>query len=248
MNPDKKTTSNKPKTRNGGILSAVDKLLFPPLCLACGCRIDSASQVLCEQCQERLVPILENYCLKCGSPLENYNCEACSHLDFVFDFARAAFVYQSPTRELVHSLKYDSLTSPAAFFSRALMEIPAANRFGARFDCVCAIPLHRVRKRERGFNQAELLARKLASMLGLPYVQPIYRRVYTRSQTNLSRQARLENLAGAFALRRKSDIAGKRVILVDDVFTTGSTVNEASKLLKDAGAARVAVLTATRAV
>ncbi len=248
MNPDKKPTPNKPKPRNGGILGAVDKLLFPPLCLACGERMDSASQVLCEQCLERLVPILENYCLKCGAPLEDYNCEPCSHLDFVFDFARAAFVYQFPTQELVHSLKYDSLTSSAAFFSRALLEIPAVNRFGEGFDCVCAIPLHRVRKRERGYNQSELLARKLASLLGLPFVQPIYRRVYTRSQTNLSRQARLENLAGAFALRRKSDIARKRVILVDDVFTTGSTVNEASKLLKDAGAARVAVLTATRAI
>jgi len=129
-----------------------------------------------------------------------------------------------------------------------LLDIPAANRFGEGFDCVCAVPLHRVRKRERGYNQSELLARKLASELGLPFVQPIYRRVYTRSQTNLSRQARLQNLAGAFALRKRSDIAGKRVILVDDVFTTGSTVNEAAQTLKDAGAAKVAVLTAARAV
>ncbi len=248
MNPDKKLTPNKPKHRNGGMLGAVDKLLFPPLCLACGGRMDSAAQVLCDTCRDRLVPIVEKYCLKCGAPLQGYHCEACSHLEFVFDFARSVFIYQSPAQELVHSLKYDSLTSPAAFFSKALLDIPAANRFGEGFDCVCAVPLHRVRKRERGYNQSELLARKLASELGLPFVQPIYRRVYTRSQTNLSRQARLQNLAGAFALSKRSDIAGKRVILVDDVFTTGSTVNEAAQTLKDAGAAKVAVLTAARAV
>lgn len=248
MNPDKKLSPHKPKQPKSGVFGAVDKFLFPPLCLACGGRMQSAAQVLCEECQERLVPILEKYCLKCGTPLQGYHCEACSHMDFIFDFARSAFVYQFPAQELVHSLKYDSLLSPAAFFSKALLDIPASNRFGAGFDCVCAVPLHRVRKRERGFNQAELLARKLASLLDLPFVQPIYRCVYTRSQTNLSRQARLQNLAGAFALRRKSDVANKRVILVDDVFTTGSTVNEASRCLKAAGATKIAVLTAVRAV
>lgn len=230
------------------ILGSVDKLLFPPVCLACNAPVDGAWEVLCPDCRERLLPIAENYCDKCGAPLENYRCEACSHLDYVFDYARAAYIYQEPVQELVHHLKYDALRSPAAFFSQALLDIPAAKRFANNFDLVTAVPLHRVRQRERGYNQSELLGRALAERLNLPFSQPVLRHVNTRSQTNLSRQARLDNLEGAFSLARKAAVAGKRIIVVDDVFTTGTTVNEVARVLKAGGASRVAVLTATRAV
>lgn len=230
------------------ILAQADKLFFPPNCLACNSRIDSAAEVLCATCRDLLVPIREDYCAKCGAPLRDNLCEACSTTDFSFDLARSAYTYQSPAQELVHHLKYDSLRSPAGFFTDALLEIPAVAGFGKDFDLVLAVPLHHVRKRERGFNQSELIARKLALSLGIPYLRPVYRKFNTRSQTNLSREARLGNLSGAFALARKADVAGKRVILVDDVFTTGTTVNEISRLLKANGAARIAVLTATRAV
>ncbi len=230
------------------ILGSVDKLLFPPVCLACNAPIDSAAEVLCPECRERLLPIAQNYCDKCGAPLEDYRCEACSHLVYEFDYARAAFVYQAPAQELVHHLKYDGLRSPAAFFSQALTRIPAAKRFAHSFDLIMAVPLHRVRERDRGYNQSELLGRALAEELGLPFAQPVIRRLNTRSQTNLSRQARLDNLSGAFRLRRRADVAGKKIIVVDDVFTTGTTVNEVSRVLKAGGAARVVVLTATRAV
>jgi len=126
--------------------------------------------------------------------------------------------------------------------------MPASKRFRGNFDLVTAVPLHRVRERERGYNQSELLGRALAFELGIPFAQPVLRHQNTRSQTNLSRQARLDNLSGAFALRRNADVAGKRIIVVDDVFTTGTTVNEVSHVLKAGGASRVAVLTATRAV
>lgn len=234
--------------RWNAILGAVDKLLFPPVCLACNAPVDSAAEVLCSSCREQLLPIVKNYCKKCGAPLENYHCEACAHLDFAFDYARAAFIYKAPARELVHHLKYDSLSSPANYFSQALMSIPAAKRFGNKFDFVTAVPLHRVRQRERGYNQSELLGRRLAEELGIPFELPVIRRVNTRSQTNLSREARLDNLSGAFALRRKAAVSGKRIILVDDVFTTGATANEVSLVLKAGGAARVAVLTATRGI
>ncbi len=234
--------------RWNAILAPLDKLLFPPVCLACSQPVDSAAEVLCPDCRARALPIRKNYCAKCGAPLESATCEACSHLAYAFDYARSAYIHKTPTQELVHHLKYDGLTSPAAFFSQALLSIPAAKRLRGNFDLVTAVPLHRVRQRDRGYNQSELLARRLAAELGLPYANPVLRRVNTRSQTNLSRQARLDNLSGAFVLSRKANIAGKRVIVVDDVFTTGTTVNEVAKALKAGGAARVAVLTATRAV
>ncbi|HPH60866.1 MAG: ComF family protein [Candidatus Cloacimonetes bacterium] len=234
--------------RWNAILGSVDKLLFPPVCLACNSPVDTAADVLCAECRERLLPIRENYCDKCGAPLENYRCEACSHLAYEFDYARSAFVFKAPVQELVHHLKYDALRSPAVFFSQALLSMPASKRFRGNFDLVTAVPLHRVRERERGYNQSELLGRALAFELGIPFAQPVLRHQNTRSQTNLSRQARLDNLSGAFALRRNADVAGKRIIVVDDVFTTGTTVNEVSHVLKAGGASRVAVLTATRAV
>ncbi|MBW6514194.1 MAG: ComF family protein [Candidatus Syntrophosphaera sp.] len=230
------------------ILAQADKLFFPPNCLACGSRTDSAEEALCANCRDLLLPIRETYCGKCGGPLRDYGCEACSQTDFCFDFARSAYVYQRPAQELVHGLKYGFLRSPAKFFTDALLEIPALARFGEGFDLVMAVPLHHVRQRERGYNQSELIARKLALKLGLPYARPVCRRYNTRSQTNLSREARLGNLSGAFALEGKADVKGKRVILVDDVFTTGTTANEVSRLLRDSGAAKIAVLTATRAV
>ncbi|HPK83788.1 MAG TPA: ComF family protein [Candidatus Syntrophosphaera sp.] len=234
--------------RWNAILGSVDKLLFPPVCLACNESVDSAAEVLCSQCRERLQPIMENYCDKCGAPLADYRCEACSHLAFKFDYARAAYVFKTPAQELVYHLKYSDIRSPAVFFSQALMSIPAAKRFRGNFDLVTAVPLHRVRERDRGYNQSELLGRALAFELGIPFSQPVIRRQNTRSQTNLSRQARLDNLSGAFTLRRGANVGGQRIIVVDDVFTTGTTVNEVSQVLKAGGASRVAVLTATRAV
>lgn len=234
--------------RWNAILTHVDKLLFPPACLACNQRTDSAAELLCADCCSKLMPVSGKYCPHCGSPLQDYRCDACSHTNFSFDFARSAFVYDSPVKELVHRLKYESLRAPADFFARSLLNIPAAARLTGSFDLVMAVPLHHVRQRERGYNQSELIARRLASGLRIPFRKPVYRRSNTVSQTNLSREARISNLKGAFALHRKANIAGKRVILVDDVFTTGTTVNEISKLLKTAGVARVAVLTAARAV
>ncbi len=234
--------------RWNAILGTVDNLMFPPVCLACNSSVESAAAILCPQCRELLLPITGKYCGKCGAPLDGYSCEACSHTAFVFDYARSAYVYKDPAQQLVHHLKYDSLQAPADFFCQALLKIPAATRFRDSFDLVTAVPLHRVRQRERGYNQSELLGRRLAAELGLPFEQPVIRHVNTRSQTNLSRQARLDNLSSAFALRRKAGVAGRRIIVVDDVFTTGTTVNEVSRVLRAGGAARIAVLTATRAV
>lgn len=229
-------------------MSQVDKLFFPPACLNCSSRVTSPEQVLCADCLAQAVPITENYCAKCGAPLKDYSCEACSLTEFFFDLARSGFLYSDTVKQLVHQLKYNALLSPAAFFAGALLKIPAAKRFSQGYDLVSSVPLHRVRKRDRGFNQSELIGRKLAQALNLPYSEPVFRQKNTASQTNLSGEQRKLNLLGAFALRKNADIADKRIILVDDVFTTGSTANEISRVLKDKGAAKVLVLTAARAV
>lgn len=229
-------------------LASLDRLLFPPCCLACHGATESAADVLCPDCRDKLVPIRGKYCRKCGALLDGYRCYACSQTDFSFTFARSALVYQSPVQELVHSLKYSELRSPASFFAKAMLDTPSRVRFAEKYDFVMAVPLHRVRQRERGCNQSELIARRIARELGLPCEKPVFRRYYTESQTNLSWERRKDNLKDAFGVRRNAELADKSIILVDDVFTSGTTVNEIARVLKANGARKVAVLTASRAV
>lgn len=234
--------------RSKDILLQVEKLFFPPVCLACNAQIDSAAQTLCENCRDMLLPITDGFCAKCGGPLQDGKCDACSRTDFSFDLARSAYIYQTPVREMIHHLKYDSLLSPAAFFARAMAAVISRGYFGEDQDFILPVPLHHVRERGRGYNQSSLIAKKLSALLGIPLAKMVCRKSNTRSQTNLSREARLKNLHGAFALRGGAQVRGKSILLIDDVFTTGTTTNEISKLLKDNGAEKVFVLTAARAV
>lgn len=234
--------------RSKDILLRVEKLFFPPVCLACNAQVDSVAQTLCENCRDMLVPITDGFCAKCGGPLQDGKCDACSRTDFSFDLARSAYIYQTPVREMIHHLKYDSLLSPAAFLANAMAAAITREDPDASYDYILPVPLHHVRERGRGYNQSGLIARKLTALLGIPLAKLVCRKSNTRSQTNLSREARLKNLHGAFALRGGAQVRGKRILLVDDVFTTGTTANEISRLLKGNGAEKLFVLTAARAV
>jgi ComF family protein len=117
---------------------------------------------------------------------------------------------------------------------------------GEKFDLIVPVPLHPARKRERGFNQAELLGLELQSASGIRCHSVLQRTRYTTTQTQFDRSERIENLRGAFRLRRRSDVRGLRMLLVDDVLTTGSTLSECASVLKKAGAASVYAATAAR--
>ncbi|MGC9362381.1 MAG: ComF family protein [Candidatus Syntrophosphaera sp.] len=234
--------------RSKDILLRVEKLFFPPVCLACNAQVDSIAQTLCENCRDMLVPITEGFCTKCGGLLQDGKCDACSTTEWYFDAARSVYVYQTPVREMIHHLKYDFLLSPAAFLAKGMAALITWEDPGVSYDFILPVPLHRVRERGRGYNQSVLIARKLSALLGIPLAKMVSRKSNTRSQTNLSREARLKNLDGAFVMSGGTQISGKRILLIDDVFTTGTTANEISKLLKGNGAEKVFVLTAARAV
>ena len=150
-------------------------------------------------------------------------------------------------REVMHGFKYSKhlyLRYPLAAWLGEALEDPRLRE--ARLDCIVPVPLHPARERERGFNQAEILAQLLARRAGLP-VRPLLQRIrYTTTQTQFDRAQRIENLAGAFRLRRGVDVQGCRVLLVDDVLTTGSTLSECADVLKRAGALTVHAATAAR--
>jgi ComF family protein len=156
----------------------------------------------------------------------------------LFDFARSALLFSRTLREIIHHLKYSDRVSLANPLGDILRECLQREAFSG--DLIVPVPLHRSRERERGFNQAELIAARL----GRPVANRLLRRCKnTPSQTGLSRNERKRNLAGAFEVR--GEVKGT-VIVVDDVYTTGSTMNEVARTLKRAGAERVEVLTVAR--
>lgn len=202
---------------------------------------------MCKECRATLSRCEGDICSKCGSPIRRSYCEACAEFHYSFKLSRSAFHYGDAVKQLVHSLKYEELLGAGDVLAEGMTDYCSDNKSFTGFDTVIPVPLHRVRKRERGYNQSEYLARKLASSLGIPCSTTVTRQHYTTSQTRLGKAQRTKNLSGAFRVKSLKAIRDKKIILVDDVFTTGSTVNEISKLLLDRGAKEVAVMTAARA-
>jgi ComF family protein len=160
-----------------------------------------------------------------------------------FDAAYSFGSYEGPLQQLVHLFKYakiESLSGPLSGF--LLQALPLE----AKFDLVMAMPMHWRKRWERGFNQAELLATPIARRYGVPLSANLRRSRYTKSQAGLTEAERRQNLRGSFLLRRPEQIAGQRVLLIDDVFTTGSTLRAAAAVLKAGGAAHVSALTLAR--
>ncbi len=228
------------KQTSAGVLNA----FFPPVCLHCHERIAEQSMWLCGNCRDRLSYVPMPYCPKCGYPLTDTECSNCAENEYAFTQARSVFMYENAARALVHELKYTGYTRIADWLGNQMFRAVLDSEAYCTVDCVASIPLHRVRKRERGFNQSALLGQALAARLEKPFVDDaLLRRHYTESQTLLHADLRRRNVRGAFRIGRY-DPTGQKMLLVDDVFTTGSTVNEAAKTLLRAGAAEVYVLTA----
>ncbi len=185
------------------------------------------------------------FCRRCGAPtaFEVYSCGECSSRDFGFDGARAPLRYEGAGKELVHALKYKGYAPVVEKVMAPLM----ANLLDGnhRFDLVVPVPLHRTRLAKRGFNQAELMARGVAERINAPVLDKLRVVRRTRDQVELSSEARRTNVAGAYA--SKGPVVG-RILLVDDVFTTGATLSECAEALRKAGAGEVQALTLCRTV
>lgn len=226
-------------------------VVYPPVCLACGV-MTSRHGALCSICWTGVRFIDRPFCEITGIPFDHDRGDGLVSAAAIadppsYDRARAAVLHDGPARTLAHGLKYadraDLAPVMAAWMHRAGRELIDAS------DAIVPVPLHRARLLSRRYNQSAELARALAARTGKPLVSgALTRRKATRPQVGLGRNARLDNVAGAFAIdaKRASAIAGRHVLLVDDVLTTGATVNAAARVLKRGGAASVSVLTFAR--
>ena len=221
------------------VFALVD-LFYPQRCVGCERR---ASDLLCRACFEALPEVGRPFCGRCGMPtaFETPLCEWCKNVDFGFEGARAPLRYEGVGKEIVHALKYRGYTGVADRLAAPLMA--GVLDEGHRFDAVVPVPLHRSRLRRRGFNQAELLARGVARRINAPVSDTLEVVRRTRDQVDLSASERRENVAGAFTSRCR--LRG-RILLVDDVFTTGATMSSCAEGLLRAGAREVDALSLCR--
>jgi len=177
-------------------------------------------------------------------PLDEHDlCITCRKSRANFDAAYSFGSYDGPLQKLIQLFKYSKVESLAGPLSRFFLQsLP----FGENFDVIMPMPIHWRKRWERGFNQAELLARPVARRYGLKLSHNLRRTRYTKAQAGLNEKQRQENLKDSLIVKRPAEIAGKRVLLIDDVFTTGATLRAAAAALKASGAARVTALTLAR--
>ena len=224
---------------------AVD-LLYPPICAVCECDAPSRSP-LCERCLLDLEHAgHESHCPHCGRPVGEGESPAgpCPWCDGrgvgrVKQVARLGLM-ASPLRELIHLIKYRGRWELADWLGEWLADDPGTARVMAEADAILPVPLHAIRQTHRGYNQSALIARVLAKRFGIPIIDPVVRAKSTLAQTALnSVTARQANLRDAFVLLDPSAVNGKRIVLVDDVMTTGATLRSLAWCLSSARPARL---------
>jgi len=243
------------RRRAGKWFGSVLDWLYPSTCAVCD-EVQKGGRTLCDACDGLLPRLLPPFCSKCGEHFEGaidgaFTCPNCSDLRFSFEFARPAMLLDDRTRGMIHRLKYGRGIHLAAELGRLAAEGLADPRFGAALAGkwpLVPVPLHPRRQAWRYFNQSHEIARAVGKLSGLPVIPALKRIRATETQTHLTRAQRLVNLRGAFKLSRTGARWPGRdgAILVDDVFTTGSTVDACTKELRKAGFRSVFVLTVMR--
>jgi len=252
-----------------GIAAGLFATLFPSDCRLCGAPLINISRLpVCEDCLAAIRPITGGLCSICGerlvSPLvfatESCStetaealCGLCSRLEPPYVKATAYGSYDSGLRELIHLLKYNQVRPAANVLGRMLAEAieDLQPLFSGSEVLVVPVPLHVRKLRQRGFNQSDLIARaalKLKAATGGFQLSAglLERRRETKSQIGLSRHQRRENIRGAFVVVKPDEVNGREILVVDDVFTTGTTVSECARILRRAGASKVYVATVAR--
>ena len=239
-------------------VDAVLGFFYPNLCQICELeRATHETGYVCDTCRAQpgaIRWITEPYCQRCGLPYSgqitnSFECSNCRELDLSFSFARSAAAASGLVLDTIHRYKYHRAVWFEPFLAELLIRQAKPSIGADLWDAIVPVPLHPLKEREREFNQAERLARHLARATGLPVIPGAVRRTrFTRTQTQLSRARRAENMRQAFTVSNSKEVRGKRIILLDDVLTTGATASACARILLGHGAMDVCVWTVARGV
>jgi competence protein ComFC len=229
---------------------------YPNVCQVCLAEQATPQQgyvgLTCRSRPGAIQMIAPPFCARCGLPFEGeittpFECHNCRDVELHFRSARSAVVFRGLVSEVIHRYKYQGAVWFEPFLAELFTRQAGPELEGDNWDLIVPVPLHPVKKREREFNQAERLARALGKVTGLPVEGGLLQRTLpTRTQTQLSRSERAANVAKAFTFRSGAQLDGERIVLVDDVFTTGATTNACAKLLRRNGSGEVCVWTVAR--
>lgn len=203
-------------------------------CISCSKEIlDGSEFQLCENCLKNLDSIDGETCSKCGDRLKDgiLRCEYCEGFGYEFDSNRSVCYYTDVSSKIVKGLKYGGRKYYAKHIARLMTK---DKKFFEKFDLITYVPVGKKRLRSRGFNQAEEIANEISKLVNIPAVSLLSKTIENKNQAKLSQKERLENLKGTFDIdtSNKDKIKGKKILIVDDVFTTGATLSECAKVLK----------------
>ena len=224
------------------VLKHLSQMLLPGSCLLCGA--DSGTQLLCAGCNADLPLAPQQHCPQCGEQTtHSERCGACLKDPPAFTRTTAIFSYEFPVDRIIHAFKYGHQLAIADWAA----DIVAQALTGQQYDRIIPLPLHPERLRQRGFNQSAEIARRLSKKLGLALdCTSLIRTRATTPQAELALKERARNVRGAFECQ--GDLSGQRILLIDDVMTTGATLREAARILKLHGAAQIDIAVIARAL
>jgi competence protein ComFC len=223
------------------VISIILDYIYPKniKCILCNNPIDKNNTYsLCKSCFDN-ISFIKDGCIKCGKPIENNSsisaideCSYCSDKDFYFKKAISCIEYDETTSKLIYNLKYGRKTYISYHMAQIIRD--KLKYENINFDFIVYVPLHKSRYKKRGFNQCELIAKNLENFTNKKVINCLYRKNKTRYLSKLSKNERSKELRGAFKVKDDiKEIYNKNILLIDDILTTGSTVNEISRLLKD---------------
>lgn len=229
--------------------------IYPGFCQLChDTRATAADGYVCATCFQRVRFVKPPFCERCGLPFPGdittaFECANCRDLELYFSSARSAVVATDVVLEVIHHYKYNRALWFEPFLADLLIRASASELTRDRWDALVPVPLHPTKERDREFNQAQRLATRLSRATGIPLQGDCLRRIEpTRTQTALTRDERAKNVQRAFAARPNLQLNGARVVLIDDVFTTGATTSACARILTKAGAGDVCVWTVARGI
>lgn len=218
-------------------------MLYPQTCCFCG---KVSKQGICSECFKKVTYIKEPRCKKCGRPVrykEQELCYECQRKVFHYEQGKSVWLHKEPVSGSIYRFKYHNRRIYGEFYAKEMYRLFWHNLQDWEIDVIIPVPLHKKRRRVRGYNQAEIIAKHLGRMTGIPVdTKAIKRKRYTKPQKELNDKERKQNLKDAFEVIEEWKIQ-KNVLLVDDIYTTGSTIDTIAKMLKEKGTSKVWFLT-----